>query len=382
MFETILIISAVFYSLEIILFLIGLGKKDKKRKINTENANNGHLPNVSVVVAARNEEENIERCVKSILELNYPKDKLEIIIADDGSTDRTAEIVSSLQKENSHLKLLKINSQVNNLKGKANALAQAIDKTTGEFIFMTDADCAVPKNWIKGMLRYFDEKTGVASGITIIEDGKIFSGMQSLDWAFLLGVAAAVGKLFKPVACIGNNMVFRKKAYIECGGYQNLKFSITEDYALFKAIIQNGKWNYAFPVDPDTLVISKPVKTWKELYHQKKRWGTGGLDTGPLGIMVMSGGYIFHLLLLLSPFLASQILYLAIAIALKFFIDGAFLFKILKKFKKIPLLKYLPFFEIYYIIYVVVLPFAVFLGGKTVWKERKYKGLRNLEIVE
>ncbi len=382
MFETILIVSAILYSLEIVLFLIGLGKKGKKNGINTETTNNGHLPRVSVVVAARNEEENIERCIKAILELDYPQDKLEIIVADDGSTDRTSEIISNLQKGNPHLKLLKINSQVNNLKGKANALAQAIDKTTGEFIFMTDADCAVPRNWVKGMLKYFDDKTGVASGITIIENGKIFYGMQSLDWAFLLGVAAAVGKLFKPVACIGNNMVFRKEAYMECGGYQNLKFSITEDYALFKAIIQNGKWTYSFPVDPDTLVMSKPVKTWGELYHQKKRWGTGGLDTGPLGIIVMSGGYVFHLLILLSPFFISKVLYLAIAIVLKFLIDGIFLFKILRKFKKVSLLKYFPFFEIYYIIYVVVLPFAVFFGGKIVWKERKYKGLRNLEVVE
>jgi CDP-diglyceride synthetase len=67
---------------------------------------------------------------------------------------------------------------------------------------------------------------------------------------------------------------------------------------------------------------------------------------------------------------------------LKFFIDGAFLFKTLRKFKKTSLLKYLPFFELYYIIYVVVLPFVVFFGGKTVWKDRKYKGLKNLQIIE
>ncbi len=377
MFDLILIASAIFYTVEIIIFLFALNKKERKHQTQLK-----ELPKVSVVVAARNEEENIKRCIKSILEIDYPEDKIEIIVADDGSTDRTPEIVSNLQKDNPNLKLLKIESQVNNLKGKANALAQAIDKATGEFIFMTDADCAVPKTWVKGMLRYFDEKTGVASGITIIEPGKIFYGMQSLDWAFLLGVAASVGKLLKPVACIGNNMAFRKKAYTECGGYQNLKFSITEDFALFKAITQNGKWNYSFPVDIETLVISKPVKTWKELYHQKKRWGTGGLDTGPLGIAVMSGGYVFHLLLLLSPFFLQKISSLLFAIALKLAIDGAYLFKILKKLKTLPLLKYILFFELYYIIYVVALPFIVFFGGKTVWKERKYKGLRNLQVIE
>jgi cellulose synthase/poly-beta-1,6-N-acetylglucosamine synthase-like glycosyltransferase len=377
MFDLLLIASSIFYAIEIIIFFFALNKKNEKVRPQEK-----ELPKVSVVVAARNEEENIERCVNSIIDLDYPKEKLEIIIADDDSIDRTAEIVSRLQSDNPNLKLLKITSQINNLKGKANALAQAIGQATGEFIFMTDADCAVPKTWIKGMLRYFDEKTGVISGITIIEDGKIFHGMQSLDWAFLLGVAASVGKLFKPVACIGNNMAFRKKAYVDCGGYQNLKFSITEDFALFKSIIQNGKWGYSFPVDVETLVISKPVKTWKELYHQKKRWGTGGLDTGPLGIAVMSGGYIFHLLLLLSPFFIQKITSLLFAIAFKFLVDGAFLFKILKKFKKLSLLKYLPFFELYYIIYVVILPFVVFFGGKTVWKERKYKGLKNLQVIE
>lgn len=377
MFDLILIASSIFYAVEIIIFFFALNKKGKKAY-----GGKKELPKVSVVVAARNEEENIERCVNSIIDLDYPKDKLEIIIADDGSTDRTAEIISQFQIDNPNLKLLEIKSQVNNLKGKANALAQAIEQATGEFIFMTDADCAVPKTWIKGMLKYFDEKTGVASGITIIEHDKIFYGMQSLDWAFLLGVTASVGNIFKPVACIGNNMAFRKEAYTDCGGYQNLKFSITEDFALFKAITKNGKWTYSYPVDIETLVISKPVKTWKELYHQKKRWGTGGLETGPLGIAVMSGGYLFHLLLLLSPFFLQKITSLLFAIALKFFIDGAFLFKILKKFKKLPLLKYLLFFELYYIVYVVMLPFAVFFGGKTVWKERKYKGLKNLQVIE
>jgi cellulose synthase/poly-beta-1,6-N-acetylglucosamine synthase-like glycosyltransferase len=376
MFDLILIFSAIFYAGEIILFLLALSKKEKKHK------HIASFPNVSVVVAARNEEENIERCLRSILQVDYPVDKLEVVVADDGSTDRTPEIISKIKQEHNNLKVIRIESQINNLKGKANALAQAITQTNGEFIFLTDADCEVPRTWIKGMLRHFDEKTGVASGVTIIETGKIFYGMQSLDWAFLLSVAAAVGRLFKPVACIGNNMAFRKEAYIECGGYQNLKFSITEDFALFKAITENGKWGYAFPVDLETLVISKPVKTLKELYHQKKRWGTGGLDTGLLGIAVMSGGFIFHLLLILSPLLIEKISSLLISFVLKFFIDGAFLFKTLRKFKKTSLLKYLPFFELYYIIYVVVLPFVVFFGGKTVWKDRKYKGLKNLQIIE
>jgi cellulose synthase/poly-beta-1,6-N-acetylglucosamine synthase-like glycosyltransferase len=376
MFDLILIFSAIFYAGEITLFLLALSKKEKKYK------HIASFPNVSVVVAARNEEENIERCLRSILQVDYPADKLEVVVADDGSTDRTPEIISKIKQEHNNLKVIRIESQINNLKGKANALAQAIAQTNGEFIFLTDADCEVPRTWIKGMLRHFDEKTGVASGVTIIETGKIFYGMQSLDWAFLLSVAAAVGRLFKPVACIGNNMAFRKEAYIECGGYQNLKFSITEDFALFKAITENGKWGYAFPVDLETLVISKPVKTLKELYHQKKRWGTGGLDTGLLGIAVMSGGFIFHLLLILSLLLIEKISSLLISLVLKFFIDGAFLFKTLRKFKKTSLLKYLPFFELYYIIYVVVLPFVVFFGGKTVWKDRKYKGLKNLQIIE
>jgi cellulose synthase/poly-beta-1,6-N-acetylglucosamine synthase-like glycosyltransferase len=376
MFDLILIFSAIFYAGEIILFLLALSEKEKKHK------HIASFPNVSVVVAARNEEGNIERCLRSILQVDYPVDKLEVVVADDGSTDRTPEIISKIKQEHNNLKVIRIESQINNLKGKANALAQAITQTNGEFIFLTDADCEVPRTWIKGMLRHFDEKTGVASGVTIIETGKIFYGMQSLDWAFLLSVAAAVGRLFKPVACIGNNMAFRKEAYIECGGYQNLKFSITEDFALFKAITENGKWGYAFPVDLETLVISKPVKTLKELYHQKKRWGTGGLDTGLLGIAVMSGGFIFHLLLILSPLLIEKISSLLISLVLKFFIDGAFLFKTLRKFKKTSLLKYLPFFELYYIIYVVVLPFVVFFGGKTVWKDRKYKGLKNLQIIE
>jgi cellulose synthase/poly-beta-1,6-N-acetylglucosamine synthase-like glycosyltransferase len=112
MFDLILIFSAIFYAGEIILFLLALSKKEKKHK------HIASFPNVSVVVAARNEEENIERCLRSILQVDYPADKLEVVVADDGSTDRTPEIISKIKQEHNNLKVIRIESQINNLKGK------------------------------------------------------------------------------------------------------------------------------------------------------------------------------------------------------------------------------------------------------------------------
>ena len=104
----------------------------------------------SIIIPARNEEENIEACIQSILNNNYPKHLFEIIIADDFSTDATPDIVHRLQTEfsNIHIISLKniITENINSYKKRAIELAIAQSKY--EWIITTDADCIVPQNWL------------------------------------------------------------------------------------------------------------------------------------------------------------------------------------------------------------------------------------------
>lgn len=332
----------------------------------------GNEPMVSVVVAARNEEKNIERALSSLASLDYPKNKLEVIVVDDCSTDKTLEIINRYAKEFPFIHALSAKPSTDHLRGKSNAIAQGIDISHGEIIMMTDADCAVPPLWVKRTAEYYDEHTGVVAGITLLPFASLFEGMQSIDWAYILAIASSTMALKIPLSCIGNNFSFRRKAYDEVGGYRGIKFSVTEDYALFRAIVKSGKWNYKYPLDREMLVLSTPCTTIKELYRQKRRWGVGGKDMRLTGLTIMAVSFLMHLFLLTGVFLVIAPSFLLAGLLMKLFLDFLLIFFLLIKVGQHKLLKFFFIFELYLFITVIVLPFAVFFGGSVIWKGRRY----------
>ena len=326
---------------------------------------------MTVVVAARNEKENILSCLKSLDALIYPENKIEIIIGDDASTDNTAAIVDEFiigKKKFIFLNLSNENS--NSMRGKVRAVAKAIKASKGEIILTTDADCVVNPSWAKTIASYYSENVGVVNGFTTQTSKNSFSGMQAIDFIYLLFIASGSINLGKPVSCIGNNMSFRKKAYEETGGFENLPFSVTEDFLLLNTIHKLKKYKVIYPLDKEALVITKPCNNLKELLSQKKRWAVGGLDSPPQGFVLMTWAFLTNLFVLLTPlFLTSIWVYILL------FKIGIDLFSLIPIHQKLGLkknLKYFPVFEIYYLIYVTVLPFVILFNKKVKWKDRVY----------
>jgi len=365
--ETAAFVIFLLYFIDLGFYSIAASLAKKTKKSNSIAHN---FPFVSVIVAAKDEESNIRTCLESLIRLKYPKEKIEVIIANDQSTDRTPAIVDEFALKYSFIKRVDV-SPDENLRGKPNALCQGIDRARGEIIFLTDADCEVPTQWIDETLKYFDEDTGIVGGVTHIDPADtVFSGIQALDWDLLLTLAAGAATVGKPTGCLGNNLAFKKEAYEDVGGYRKIKFSVTEDYALYKSISKSKKWNFKYPIDRLTLVHTKPVKTLKELFSQRRRWATGGKDTGIFGIGTMTPGFLLHWLIILSPLYS--LVYFGFLFVFKMAVDTLFLFPILRYYGKVSHLKFIVFFEIYYILYVALLPFLVFIGGGVKWKGRKY----------
>lgn len=362
---TLFIVILVLYVTQCALFAYGL----LNARIEKDSS---FQPNISVITAARNEEHNIGACIESLTRIDYPKDKLEIIIVNDNSTDATATIIRNFADQHSNVRALDADQTVGNLRGKANAIAQGIDVSTGEVILLTDADCVVPPSWVRTTVQHYTENVGVVAGLTLLQPGGLFAGMQSLDWAYILAVASATMALKNPLSCIGNNFSFRRKAYDEVGGYRGIKFSVTEDFALFKAITRSGRWEYKYPLERESLVFSKACRTLPELYRQKRRWGVGGKDMPVSGMMIMVIAFCMHVFLIGGLFSNLSLNTLLLGFATKFLCDYLLLSIPLIKSKQFGQLKYFGLFEIYYMLYVIILPFAVFLGGKVLWKGRKY----------
>ena len=204
---TILFLSvAAAYLIELLWLRWGLRKADRAP------AADGYEPTVSVIVAARNEEERIAECLASLARLEYPAAKLEIIVVDDRSTDRTAELIGRSSAHHPSMRGITSGTPEGSLRGKANALLHGIEASRGEILMFTDADCRVPHTWVRETVSFFDDATGVVGGFTMLDAGGSFEGMQQLDWLFLFGVASSAAGWGMPLTAIGNNLSIRRKA--------------------------------------------------------------------------------------------------------------------------------------------------------------------------
>lgn len=259
------------------------------------------LPYVSVLVAARNEAVTIESCLRSLAALNYPTDRFEVLIGNDGSTDQTAALVASFIADKPRFTLLNVverdgdtNAPVN---GKARVLAQLADRARGEFLFITDADVRVPANWLTALLGEFDAQTGLVTGTTLVAGSGLWARLQAIDWLLAFGLIHLGTRLKLPLTGSGNNMAVRRKAYEAVGGFMGLPFSVVEDYTLFQAIVAKG-YGYAHRLSADSLAETGPAPTLTTYLQQRKRWMRGAFSL-PIPLL---GGVIFQYLLV--PLLA------------------------------------------------------------------------------
>ncbi|MBL1212787.1 MAG: glycosyltransferase [Ignavibacteriae bacterium] len=363
MFEIIFLAVICIYFIETVLFIIGASKK-------FDTLPEDKLPSVTIVVAARNEEKNILSCLKSLNDVQYQEDKIEIVIVNDNSTDKTGELIENFIKDKPKFKMLVPDGQIGKLNGKANALALAIKNSSNEIILTTDADCIVPPKWAKKIASYYKENVALVCGYTTQKDFSAFSGMQAVDFIYLLGVAAGTINFNKPLSCIGNNMSYRRSAYNTVGGFEALPFSVTEDSQLMLKIAQLENSKVIYPLEKDALVVSEPCPDIASLFWQKKRWGVGGLDIGFRGYIIMLPSFLTHLALLISPFFYSaQVVYL---IFFKIFIDFFFLYPLHKKLNLKLRFRSFITFQIYLLIYVLFLPIIIMFSKNVKWKERLF----------
>ncbi len=365
------------YLIEHVVYVIGIFRAIQAPERESGSEGSKSFPLCTVLVCARDEEDNIERCLQSLDALHYPKERLEVLIVDDKSTDRTPEILEAWKAKMSNLKVLRTGEAVMNLQGKVNALTQGMDAASGEIVMITDADSTVPPNWVKEYLKYYDENTGMVASVTLLERKYFFDGVQSIDWSYLLGMACAAANIKIPLSVIGNNISVRRAAYESVGGYRKIPFSVTEDHALFEAIWNKKRtdgtpqWKVSFPLHPDLVVMSQPCPDFKSWWRQKHRWVKGGEGLKFVGYVI----FILGLLAQLAMVTAFIVLPFPIAlatVAIKWSADLLVIVPVLTRTRKLSLLKYYPVYEIYLALFVFSMP--IMLAQKNVkWKGRVYR---------
>ena len=370
-----LIITLIYFA-EHFIYSIGIFRATSSPKTGepfdeTEPSKLENYPFCTVLVCARDEEDNIGRCVESLAQIDYPTDRFEILIVDDKSTDKTPEILESWKARVPNLAILRTGEEVMHMRGKVNALTQGMDVAQGEFVMITDADSHVSPNWVKEYLKYYDENTGMVASVTLLNIKYFLDGVQSIDWSYLLGIASACTNINIPLSVIGNNISVRRAAYEDVGGYRTIPFSVTEDYALFQAIWRKKPWKVRFPVHNDLTVMSQPCPNFRMWWRQKHRWVKGGENLKALGYLIFFIGILGNLGMITALFtlpLAAAL----IVIAIKWSADLLVILPVLARTRKGKLLKYFPISEIYLAFFVFSMPIMI-MQKNVKWKGRVYQ---------
>jgi cellulose synthase/poly-beta-1,6-N-acetylglucosamine synthase-like glycosyltransferase len=329
-------------------------------------------PTVSIIIAARNEEHTIGSCLASMTALTYPRELLEIIVVDDHSTDRTADVVRAAAEGHTGLKLVHAGSPEGNLRGKVNALVHGIAVSRGEILLFTDADCAVPPEWVDSIVRHYDDTgVGIVAGMLRLPSRTLFEGIQAIDWYLLLSAASATARLGFPVTAVGNNYSIRRSAYDRVGGYASIPFCVTEDLSLFQATTAVG-YRAVVTTDPQATVATMPCTTWRQLFAQRRRWFVGGRQAPWSRIAAFALAYTGNVLALfgwLSGILPSW----ALLVGIKAAADLLLVLPVLQSEKRIGLIRNWLLFEMYFTLYVVLLPVMTVLAPRVTWKGRAFR---------
>lgn len=236
-----------------------------------QQANSGTFQGISIIIAARNEEHNIAPLLESLTRLDYPSDRFEVIVVNDRSTDRTSEIVQSFRSRINALSLIEIRENTTDMPHKKHALQHGIAKAKFDIFAFTDADCVVPALWLRELSNHFTEETGMVAGYSPYAGTRVHPYLRYEEFKNSI-IAAAALEAGMPFMCTGRNFAYRKQVFIDAGGFEPIKHSVSGDDDLFLQLVhRTTQWKIRYMASPDSTVLTVPPATFGQFIHQRTR---------------------------------------------------------------------------------------------------------------
>ena len=227
----------------------------------------------SIIVPMRNEEENIEKLLKDLLNQHYQN--FEILVMDDASIDRSREIVEKFDSEYPEkIRLISL-AENQSVSPKKRAIAEGISLSSGDIILTTDADCRVNELWLQNLvLEFADHEVNMISGPVTFHAGEsIFTNFQIIEFASLVGSGAASIYLKTPNMCNGANLAYRKSSYEKAGGFAGSEHIASgDDEFLMHKIFELDSQGVRFLKNPEAIVRTNPPASLHEFVMQRRRW--------------------------------------------------------------------------------------------------------------
>ena len=365
-----ILVIIILYLFQIVKYRIGWDKiKGLEPIVYTSNA-----PKVSVVIAMRNEESQIERLITQLKTQIYPIEKLDFVFVNDHSTDATLELLQKFRIEN-----LKIVNMPDGKFGKKNAIRQGVALADGEIILATDADCSFSSIWVQTMATYFvDPNIKLVSGpVQFYRKKGILQNLQALEFTSLIGTGAGAIGGGSAIFCNGANMAYRKAVFLEVNNFENDIAASGDDVFLLHSVKAKYPKSIVFAKNENAIVITQPLKSFKAFINQRKRW------TAKTGLYKDFASIYVSLLVLFSNlsivflfgaqfFYAQHFKIFILFYILKTMVDLFFLYPVLRFFKREDLIKWIVPFELFYSFYIVLIVILSFTKSFE-WKGRAHK---------
>ncbi|RAJ85756.1 cellulose synthase/poly-beta-1,6-N-acetylglucosamine synthase-like glycosyltransferase [Chitinophaga dinghuensis] len=335
---------------------------------------------VTVIIPARDEEDNLPALLDALKQQTYPAHLLEVIVIDDFSTDKTPDIVRNCGAANIHLlqmsQHLDKQQRLNSYKKKA--IEIAVSQATGSLIVTTDADCVMGPKWIETIVQFYEDRRPkfIAAPVSFYKETNFFKTLQSLDFMTMQGITGAAAQLQAGTMCNGANLAYEKDAFYDVGGFKGIdNIASGDDMLLMYKIFNAYPEGVMYLKSEDVIVRTLPVDTLKGFMNQRIRWSSKADKYEDKRITyVLMLVYFFNVGLLgmavTALFMPVLWPWLLILLLFKITMELYFLLPVASFFNKSGLLVWFIPGQIFHIPYIVI---AGWLGkfGTYQWKGRQ-----------
>lgn len=256
---------------------------------------------ISMIVCAKNEEENVKKFVPILAEQDYPD--FEIILIDDASSDETLEVFEAFEKQYSNIRLVKVENNEAFWGNKKFALTLGIKAAKKEYLLFTDADCyPASKDWIKEMSSQFTLHKTIVLGYgaydkiagsflnKIIRFETMLTAVQYFSWA----------KMGRPYMGVGRNLAYKKEEFFNVRGFMDHMKVRSGDDDLFINQASKGS-NTTISYSPESFTYSMPKTSFKEWFTQKRRHVSTAALYKSFDRMQLGVFYVSQLLFVILP---------------------------------------------------------------------------------
>ena len=335
---------------------------------------------VSIIIPARNEEGNIEKCLEAISKQTYPASLREVIVIDDFSADKTMEVARNwLWKGVKVLSLRDI--LIDEAKGgKKKAIEEGIRAAQGKLIITTDADSISGPKWLENIVSYYQSQDVriLTAPVVFHKDKTLIERFQALDFLGMMGITAVgINRKWFHLAN-GANLAYEKEIFYEVGGFEGIDdVASGDDVLLIQKVAARFPGKIGFVKSKGAVVFTKPKPDFKSFLNQRIRWASKSAYYKEDSLLfTQSLVFLFCIFIILSffsiPFLGWMAYWVFLSLfMIKALLDYYFLREVTEFFGRKKLLKSFWVAEVLHIVYITSAGLLGTLKKEYNWKDRR-----------